>query len=109
MNPKENALRNLQFDNPERITAGMPCHWIGYFGVNHEGYNEVFLQSGPRHAMGGRTFPSLSAGIGRVRMSVRLEGLCRDTDLSHPLLFFAECSRLVSVFLTNPFMGSPLI
>ena len=36
MNPKENALRIVRFDRPERITGGMPGHDISYFGVNHE-------------------------------------------------------------------------
>ncbi|NLG51342.1 MAG: hypothetical protein GX552_14635 [Chloroflexi bacterium] len=38
MNPKENALRILRFDHPERIVGGPPCHAIGYHGCNHEGY-----------------------------------------------------------------------
>lgn len=38
MNPRENAIRNIRFDRPERITGGLPCHGIGYHGVNHEGY-----------------------------------------------------------------------
>ncbi|MHC4915775.1 MAG: uroporphyrinogen decarboxylase family protein [Planctomycetota bacterium] len=36
MNPKENALRIVRFDSPERIASGMPTHDISYFGVNHE-------------------------------------------------------------------------
>ena len=36
MNPKENALRIIRFDSPERIARGMPSHDISYFGVNHE-------------------------------------------------------------------------
>jgi uroporphyrinogen decarboxylase len=36
MNAKENALRILRFDEPERIVGGMPGHNISYFGVNHE-------------------------------------------------------------------------
>jgi len=36
MNVKENALRILRFDDPERIVGGMPGHNISYFGVNHE-------------------------------------------------------------------------
>jgi uroporphyrinogen decarboxylase len=36
MDPKENALRILRFDNPERIVGGIPGHSISYFGVNHE-------------------------------------------------------------------------
>jgi uroporphyrinogen decarboxylase len=36
VNPRENALRVIHFDSPERIVGGMPCHDISYFGVDHE-------------------------------------------------------------------------
>lgn len=35
---KENALRIIRFDNPEYVMTGPPCRSIGYFGVNHEGF-----------------------------------------------------------------------
>ena len=38
MNPRENALRNMRFDHPERITGGLPCHGLSYHGADHEGY-----------------------------------------------------------------------
>jgi uroporphyrinogen decarboxylase len=38
MNPRENAIRNMRFDRPDRITGGLPCHSIGYHGADHEGY-----------------------------------------------------------------------
>jgi uroporphyrinogen decarboxylase len=38
MNAKENALRTIRFDNPERVTCGCPTHGIAYRGCNHEGY-----------------------------------------------------------------------
>lgn len=38
LNPKENALRIIQFDHPERVVRDPPVHPIGYRGVNHEGY-----------------------------------------------------------------------
>jgi uroporphyrinogen decarboxylase len=38
MTNRENALRILRFDNPERITTGMPCRGVTYHGCNHEGY-----------------------------------------------------------------------
>ena len=40
MNAKENALRIIRFDSPERVTGGMPSHGIAYRGCNHEGYEE---------------------------------------------------------------------
>jgi uroporphyrinogen decarboxylase len=38
MNAKQNALRILRFDNPERVMGGCPTHGIGYRGCNHEGF-----------------------------------------------------------------------
>ncbi len=38
MNAKENALRIIRFDRPERIVGGPPCHGLAYLGCNHEGY-----------------------------------------------------------------------
>jgi len=38
MNAKENALRIIRFDDPERIVEGPPTHEVGYLGCNHEGY-----------------------------------------------------------------------
>ena len=39
MNTKENALRIVRFDHPERIMGGCPIHNFGYLGCNHEGFN----------------------------------------------------------------------
>lgn len=38
MNAKENALRLIKFERPERVTSGYPRHGIGYRGCNHEGF-----------------------------------------------------------------------
>lgn len=38
MTERENALRTIRFDDPERITSGYPCHGLTYQGCNHEGY-----------------------------------------------------------------------
>ena len=38
MNAKENALRIIRFDHPERVVTGCPGVGMGYTGVNHEGY-----------------------------------------------------------------------
>ena len=38
MNTKEDALRIIRFNNPERVVGGCPTHNIGYRGCNHEGY-----------------------------------------------------------------------
>ena len=39
MNAKENVVRILQFDHPERVVRSLPIHYIGYHGVNHRGFN----------------------------------------------------------------------
>ena len=39
MTAKENALRVMQFDNPERVVGGCPAHHVAYRGCNHEGYS----------------------------------------------------------------------
>ncbi len=39
MDAKENALRILRFDNPERIVTGLPLHTASYTGCNHESYD----------------------------------------------------------------------
>jgi uroporphyrinogen decarboxylase len=38
MKAKENALRTITFNNPERVLGGPPTHGIGYRGCNHEGF-----------------------------------------------------------------------
>ena len=38
MNAKENALRIIHFDHPERVVTGCPTHAVAYRGCNHEGY-----------------------------------------------------------------------
>ena len=38
MNAKENALRIIHFDRPERVMTAPPTHGIAYRGANHEGY-----------------------------------------------------------------------
>ena len=38
MNAKENALRIIRFDNPERVVETFPSHYLAYRGCNHEGY-----------------------------------------------------------------------
>ena len=38
MNPRENALRIIRFDAPERVVTAPPCTGLAYLGANHEGY-----------------------------------------------------------------------
>jgi len=39
MTAKDNALRIVRFDNPERVVECCPTHGVGYRGCNHEGFN----------------------------------------------------------------------
>ena len=41
MDAKENALRIIRFDDPERVAASPPTRMVGYVGVNHEYYGET--------------------------------------------------------------------
>ncbi len=38
LNAKENALRTIRFNAPERVLDDPPAHGIGYRGCNHEGF-----------------------------------------------------------------------
>ena len=38
MTNKENALRILRFDHPERVVEGPPCYGLSYLGCDHQGY-----------------------------------------------------------------------
>ena len=41
MNAKENALRIIHFDSPERVVGGCPGRHIAYRGCHHRGYTEI--------------------------------------------------------------------
>lgn len=38
MDAKENALRIIRFDRPERVEGGIPTHTLCYHGCNHESF-----------------------------------------------------------------------
>jgi uroporphyrinogen decarboxylase len=39
MNPKENALRIIRFEQPEYVMSRPPVYELRYFGCNHEGFD----------------------------------------------------------------------
>jgi uroporphyrinogen decarboxylase len=41
LDAKENALRIIRFESPERVARGLPAHDCSYFGVNHEPWQGV--------------------------------------------------------------------
>ena len=51
MDAKENALRIIRFDRPERIVSGPPVHTLLYHGCNHEGFDDDL---GDGHPVGSR-------------------------------------------------------
>jgi uroporphyrinogen decarboxylase len=38
MNAKENALRNIRFNHPEKIMPEVPVHILSYLGCDHQGF-----------------------------------------------------------------------
>ncbi|MBI4786412.1 MAG: hypothetical protein HY782_05130 [Chloroflexi bacterium] len=51
MRAKENALRIIRFDRPERVITEPPAHRLCYHGCNHEGFDE---ELGDDHPLGGK-------------------------------------------------------
>ncbi len=51
MTARENALRIIDFNEPERVTSGPPVYWLRYTGVDHEGYDDDL---GDDHPVGTR-------------------------------------------------------
>src|SRR5664280_1831135 len=41
MTDKENALRVLRFDHPERAVGGLGGPWVCYTGCNHESFDGI--------------------------------------------------------------------
>ena len=39
MNAKENALRIIRFDHPEKVVSGVPAYNIHYHGCHHRGFD----------------------------------------------------------------------
>jgi len=40
MTQKENALRIIKFDHPEKVVRDIPCWNVSYHGVNHQSFDE---------------------------------------------------------------------
>ena len=38
MSARENALRIIRFDQPERVLTAPPAHNVAFYGANHEGF-----------------------------------------------------------------------
>ena len=90
MNLRENALRILRFDRPERITGGLPTWDCSYSGVNHDPLDGRYED----HPSGGKWWHDLW-GIGWHARLEGVMGLARE----HPL---ADLSRLDDYAWPNP-------
>lgn len=82
MDAKENALRLLRFDSPERIVGGLPTWDCSYFGVNHRPFEGV----GGHDAPPGTRWYDIW-GVGWQKELEGVMGMARE----HPL---ADLSRL---------------
>jgi len=87
---RDNALRLLRFDGPERIVGGLPTWDCSYFGVNHQ----------PFEGEGGHDSPLGTRwrdiwGVGWQKELEGVMGMARE----HPL---AELSRLDSYTFPHP-------
>jgi uroporphyrinogen decarboxylase len=47
MNDRENALRIVRFDHPQRVVSAPPSHDIYYYGCNHHGFDGGEAHSSP--------------------------------------------------------------
>ena len=90
MDAKENALRILRFDHPERVVSDLPKADCSYFGVNHE----------PFEGVGGHDSPvgTFWHDIWGVGWRKALEGVM-GYAVEHPL---ADLSRLDGFVFPDP-------
>jgi Uroporphyrinogen-III decarboxylase len=54
MNPKENALRIIKYNKPERVVPWPPAFIIGYLGVNHQGFGDIGMEDGHDRPVGSK-------------------------------------------------------
>jgi len=54
VNPKDNALRIVRFDDAERVVVAPPTHSVAFHGANHEGY-----EGGGHHLPVGSTWTDI--------------------------------------------------
>ncbi|MBN1809358.1 MAG: hypothetical protein JW909_09850 [Planctomycetes bacterium] len=90
MDARENALRIIRFDSPERIVGGLPASPCNYFGVNHEPFEGPGGHDSP---VGTRWFDIWGVGWHR-----ELEGVMGYAQV-HPL---ADLSRIDSYPWPDP-------
>lgn len=53
MDQKENALRIIKFNNPEKIVCGIPSFSISYQGANHQSFDDL-REDGHDHPVGAK-------------------------------------------------------
>ncbi len=83
MNAKENALRIIRFDHPERVVSEPPTYWVKYMGCDHETYDGF----GPGSPVGSKWVDIWGVGFHREMAGVmgfpRVHPLARVEDLKH--------------------------
>jgi uroporphyrinogen decarboxylase len=82
MTPRQNALANLRFGQPERLTGGIPTYGLGYFGINHEN-----AEGGGHHLPVGSRWTDMW-GVGWHKEQEGMIGFPREhplADLPHAL------------------------
>ena len=67
MNRKENSLRIIRFDDPERIVAGPPTYELSYQGCNHE---DFYGELGDDHPVGSRWTDIWGTGWHKIHAGV---------------------------------------
>ena len=66
MNAKENALRIIRFDHPERVASEPPAYWVKYMGCDHETYDGF----GPSSPVGSKWVDIWGTGFQREMAGV---------------------------------------
>lgn len=95
MTKKENALRIIRFDTPEFVMSGPPCHGIGYYGVDHEGFD---APKGHEVPVGTRWFDVWGVGWHKEHAGVmgmlEVNPLARPGDLANYAWLNADDERI---------------
>ena len=80
MNIRENALRILRFDHPERVMSAPPFYTLHYHGCGHEGFDEGLL--GDNNPAGTRWHDIWGTGWHKIQEGVM--GLPEENPLARP-------------------------
>lgn len=54
MTDKQNTIEIIRFGKPKKAAMGLPGAWIGYLGVNHQGYGDAAMEDGHDRPVGSK-------------------------------------------------------